>query len=149
FLAQWAFRIPMVSGIMEISRQDSALFINENGHFVNRTREYGLEKYVHDYLYVGAAFGDYDGAGFPDLLLTSPIRKSTVLLRNVGGKGFVDSHLIDRATPGFTAAFLDVNHDGRLDIFLPGFGDAMSNTEQVVFGHKTNEFLSGHSSLLV
>jgi len=149
FLAEWAFRMPMVSGIMAKPRIDSALFINENGHFVNRTKEYGLEKFVRDYYYVGAAFGDYDGDGFPDLLLTSPLRKSTVLLHNVEGKGFVDSGLITSDVSGFTAAFLDVNHDGRLDIFLGGFGDAKSNTEQVVFGHKTNEFLSGHSTLLI
>jgi hypothetical protein len=149
FLSEWAFRMPMVSGIMKKPRLDSALFINENGHFVNRTKEYGLESFVHDYYYVGAAFGDYDGDGLPDLLLTSPLRKSTLLLRNVDGRHFVDSHLMTHASSGFTAAFLDVNHDGRLDIFIGGFGDAKSNTEQVVFGRHTNEFLSGHSSLLI
>lgn len=149
FVAQWAFRMPMVSGIMQKPRLDSALFINENGHFVNRTKEYGLESYLRDYYYVGAAFGDYDGDGFPDLLLTSPLRKSTLLLRNVDGRYFTDSHLIERATSGFTAGFLDVNHDGRLDIFIGGFGDAKSNTEQVVFGQHTDDFLSGHSSLLI
>ena len=149
FLTEWAFRMPLVSGIMEKPRLDSALFINEHGHFVNRTREYGLEKYLRDYYYVGAAFGDYDGDGFPDLLLTSPLRKSTLLLRNVGGTHFVDTHLMDQATSGFTAAFLDVNHDGRLDIFIGGFGDAKSNTEQVVFGQHTDEFLSGRSSLYI
>lgn len=149
FLAQWGFRIPLVSGIMAIPRKDSMLFINENGHFVNRTREYGLSDIVHDYYFVGAAFGDYNGDGLPDLLLTSPLRNSTLLLRNVDGRRFVDSHLIPTVASGVTAGFLDVNHDGRLDLFIGGFGDARSNTEQVVFGENSSRFLSGRSLLLV
>ena len=149
FLAQFAWRIPLASGIMAIPRKDSMLFINENGHFVNRTREYGLSDIVHDYGFVGAAFGDYNGDGLPDLLLASPFRNSTLLLRNIDGRRFVDSHLIPTAASGFTAGFLDVNHDGRLDLFIGGAGDATSSTEQVVFGENTSHFLSGRSSLLV
>src|SRR5215471_3476728 len=149
FLAQWGFEIPLVSGIMQKPRLDSALFINENGHFYNRTKEYGLADIVRDYYYVGAAFGDYNGDGLPDLLLVSPLRKSTLLLRNVDGKRFEDSHLVERESSGFTGGFVDVNHDGRLDIFIGGFGDAKTNTEQVVFGRSTNELRDGHSALLI
>jgi hypothetical protein len=149
FLAQWGFRIPLVSGIMAVPRKDSVLFINENGHFVDRTKEYGLNDVVRDYYFVGAAFGDYNGDGLPDLLLASPLRNSTLLLRNVDGRRFENTHLIPTAASGFTAGFLDANHDGRLDIFVGGFGDAKSNTEQVVFGQHTNDYLSGRSTLLV
>lgn len=149
FVSQWGFRIPLVSGIMSVPRKDSVLFINENGHFVDRTKEYGLSDVVRDFYFVGAAFGDYNGDGLPDLLLSSPLRNSTVLLRNVDGRRFEDTHLIPTAASGFTAGFLDVNHDGRLDIFIGGFGDAKSNTEQVVFGRHRNEYLSGRSTLLV
>lgn len=149
FLAQWGFEIPWTSGIMNIPRMDSALLINENGHFRNRTKEYGLTSFVRDYYYIGAAFGDYNGDGLPDLLLVSPLRKSTLLLRNVDGKRFEDSGLVRREGSGFTGAFVDVNHDGRMDIFIGGFGDAKTNTEQVVFGEQTNELRDGHSALLI
>jgi hypothetical protein len=149
FLSQWAFKLPLVKNVMAKPRMDSALFIQENGRFVNRTREYGLEGLVHDFYYIGSAFGDYDGDGYPDLFLSSPLRNSSVLLHNVGGKRFEDSGLIHSAASGFAAAFLDINHDGRLDIFQAGFGDAKSAVEQVVFGEHTDEYRSGHSAVFV
>lgn len=149
FVAAWALRLPLVSGILEKPLLDSALFINENGHFVNRTKEYGLDPYVRGYYFVGAAFGDYDGDGFPDLLLTSPVRKSTLLLRNIHGRYFGKTTLLQQANSGFTAAFLDVNHDGRLDLFIGGFADATSSTEATVFGQHRDEFLAGRSSLFI
>ena len=149
FLAQWAFKLPLVANVMARPRMDSALFIQENGRFVNRTREYGLEPLLHDYYYIGATFGDYDRDGYPDLFLSSPLRNSSVLLRNLGGKRFQDTGLIHSVASGFTASFLDVNHDGRLDIFQAGFGDARSAVEQVVFGEHTEDYRSGHSIIFV
>jgi hypothetical protein len=149
FLAQWAFKLPFVKNVMAKPRMDSALFIQENGRFVNRTKEYGLEPLLHDYYYIGSAFGDYDSDGYPDLFLSSPLRNSSVLLHNAGGTRFEQTKLIQSTASGFAAAFLDINHDGRLDIFQAGFGDAKSAVEQVVFGEHTNEYRSGHSALFV
>lgn len=47
-----------------------------------------------------------------------------------------------------TCAFVDIDHDGRLDIFWGGFGDAVTNTEQVVFGENLDRYGSGNSALL-
>jgi len=149
FLAQWAFRLPFVTNVMAKPRMDSALFIQENGKFVNRTKEYGLESLLHDYYYIGSAFGDYDGDGYQDLFLSSPLRNSSVLLRNINGRRFEDTHLIDSTAPGFAAAFVDINHDGRLDIFQAGFGDAKTAVEQVVFGEHTNDYRNGHSAIFL
>src|SRR5262249_37295301 len=80
---------------------------------------------------------------------SSPLRKSSVLLHNVRGQRFEVTDLVNSPTSGFSAAFLDVNHDGRLDIFQAGFGDAKSAVEQVVFGEHTNDFRSGHSTLFL
>src|SRR5262249_11853652 len=41
FIAQWAFKLPFVSNVMAKPRMDSVLFIQENGRFVDRTKEYG------------------------------------------------------------------------------------------------------------
>ena len=148
-LTQWAFKMPFMKGVMAKPRMDSVLFIQENGKFVDRTREYGLQSLLHDYYYVGSAFGDYDKDGFADLFLASPLRNSSVLLHNVGGKRFEDSHLVNREASGFAAAFVDVNHDGRLDIYQAGFGDGTSAVEQVVFGEHTTDWHSGHDAIYV
>ena len=147
FLAQWGFRLPFVKGLMTIPRMDSALFINENGHFVDKTKEYGLEGILEDQYYIGSTFGDFDADGYPDLFISSPLRNTSVLLRNISGERFEKTNLIRSTEPGFTAAFVDVNHDGRLDIFQGGFGDAKTNTAQTVFGENVDRYQSGHSTI--
>jgi hypothetical protein len=149
FLAQWGMKLPGVKGVMAKPRMDSKLFINENGHFVDRTKEYGLAEVVQDGYFIGAAFGDYDRDGYPDLFLSSPLRKTSVLLRNVGGKRFEKTSLIDRTEGGFVAAFLDMNHDGLPDIFQSGFADARTSTEMTVFGDNLRRYHSGHSTILM
>ena len=149
FLAQWALKLPFVKGIMGLPRMDSKLFLNEHGRFVDQTRAYGLHAIVADRYYIGATFGDYDDDGYADLFLSSPVRNSNVLLRNVKGQRFENTHLIRRTEPGFVAAFVDVNHDGKLDIFQGGFGDAHTNTAQAVFGEHVSTYQSGHSTIHV
>ena len=61
---------------------DSALFLNDGGHFTDATASYGLADLVRDEYFVGAAFGDYDGDRWPDLFLSSPVRGASVLLHN-------------------------------------------------------------------
>jgi hypothetical protein len=147
FLAQWGFRIPLVKNLMAKPRMDSTLFINEGGRFVDRTKQWGLTETVEDQYYIGAAFGDYDADGYPDLFLSSPLRKTSVLLHNKGGGGFERTNLISRGEGGFVASFLDFNHDGRLDIYWAGFADAKSSTEQVVFGEHRDAYSSGHTTI--
>lgn len=147
FLAQWALKLPFVKGLLAKPRMDSKLFMNENGHFVDKTAAYGLAKIVADQYYIGATFGAFDGDGYADLFLSSPVRNTNKLLKNIAGKRFVDTKLIHRTEPGFAAAFVDVNHDGRLDIFQGGFGDAQTNTIQTVFGEQLDRYRSGHSTI--
>ena len=149
FLAQWGLRLPFVRGVMAKPRMDSKLLINENGRFVDRTKEYGLRDVVKDQYFIGAAFGDYDNDGYPDLFLSSPTRNTSVLLRNIDGKKFQKTDLIRRAEGGFVAAFLDLNHNGRLDIFQAGFADATTSTEMAVFGEHLSEYHSAHSTIFM
>jgi hypothetical protein len=149
FLAQWGFKMPFVNGILSKPRMDSKLFIYENGRFVDRTEEYGLKDVVKDQYFIGATFGDYDGDGYPDLFLTSPLRNTSVLLKNVEGKRFERTNLVPRTEGGFVCCFLDINHDGRLDIFQSGFGDARTNTELAVFGKNRDRYRSSHSTIFI
>lgn len=149
FLAQWGFKMPFVKGLMAKPRMDSTLFINENGHFVDRTKEFGLQETVADSYFIGATFGDYDNDGYPDLFLSSPLRNTSVLLRNISGKGYQRTNLIRTEEGGFVASFLDFNHDGKLDLYWAGFADAKTSTEQAVFGEHLSEYRSGQTRVFI
>ncbi len=73
----------------------------------------------------GVAIGDYDGDGRPDIFAVSKT-EGCRLFRNLGGYRFED--VTERAgvgaTPGIWnqgATFVDVNNDGRLDIYVCRF----------------------------
>ncbi|HEY3568908.1 MAG TPA: CRTAC1 family protein [Thermoanaerobaculia bacterium] len=138
FVSAWAFKVPFVSGLVARPRLDSKLFINDgNGHFHDGTADFGLVAGIEDRQFIGAAFGDYDRDGFPDLFLSGPIPATSYLYHNEGGKRFTRVELPAGFTePGFTAAFLDINQDGRLDIFQGGFNDARTATARTVFGDR-------------
>lgn len=99
-----------------------------NGTFRDVTDEVGLG---HVGCGMGVAVGDIDNDGFPDLFLTC-YGKPNVLYHNVkdgkGGRRFEDitakAGLADHPDwhdrPNFStsAAFLDYNNDGRLDLFV-------------------------------
>jgi hypothetical protein len=99
-----------------------------NGMFRDVTEEVGLG---HVGCGMGVAIGDIDNDGYPDLFLTC-YGKPNVLYHNVpdgkGGRCFVDitkaaglaDHPDWREHPNFStsAAFLDHNNDGKLDLFV-------------------------------
>jgi hypothetical protein len=99
-----------------------------NGRFRDVTDEVGLG---HVGCGMGVAIGDIDNDGFPDLFLTC-YGKPNVLYHNVkdgkGGRRFEDitaragladhADWHDRANFSTSAAFLDYNNDGRLDLFV-------------------------------
>lgn len=149
FLSQWSMKIPYATGLLARPTMDSKLFINEHGHFVDRTREYGLAQMLKDRSFVGATFGDYDSDGYVDLFLSSPFRDSSILLHNVGGQRFEKTNIIPPERCGFVAAFVDVNHDGKLDIFQAGTGDARTATQMAVFGEDLKKNQSNHSTIFV
>ena len=134
FVSQMSMKVPFSRGMLAAPRMDSKLFINQKGHFSDKTKEYGVAELVHDSYFIGAAFGDYDRDGYPDLFVSSPLWRTSALFRNVSGTRFEKTNLIDRKEGGFSAAFLDVNHDGRLDLFQGGFADARSSTEGTALG---------------
>jgi enediyne biosynthesis protein E4 len=71
---------------------------------------------------MGIAYGDYDGDGKFDLLVTNFYGEASALYQNLGGGFFTDQTAasgVGRSTRyllGFGAAFLDVENRGRLDL---------------------------------
>ena len=72
----------------------------------------------------GVCAGDYDNDGYTDLFVT--YWGGNRLYRNIGGKRFEDvtaaAHLVqDRVRYNTGCAFLDYDHDGRLDLFVANY----------------------------
>jgi hypothetical protein len=97
-----------------------ALYLNDGkGRFRAATQGSGLES-VHLYG-MGVAIGDFDNDGLDDIVVTGV--GDLRLLRNLGGGKFAD---VTRASGiasakedwNTCAAFVDVDNDGRLDLFI-------------------------------
>jgi hypothetical protein len=73
---------------------------------------------------MGTHFGDYDGDGWFDLVVTNFARDYNALYRNLGGLLFQDDSFVAHlAAPtykglGWGALFVDVDNDGDLDLFF-------------------------------
>src|SRR5207237_805731 len=99
-----------------------------NGRFQDVSAAVGLE---HVGAGQGVAVGDIDNDGYPDLFITC-YGKPNVLYHNVadgkGGRRYMDitaaaglaDHPAWKERPNYStsAAFLDYNNDGRLDLFV-------------------------------
>ena len=94
-----------------------AFYENRDGRFVDVTEEVGFDFTCYG---MGAAVGDFDSDGFPDLFVTT-VGKNR-LLRNVDGERFVD--VTEAAGVGrgerwsTSAAWLDIDGDRKLDLFV-------------------------------
>jgi len=107
-------------------RSSLALYRNEGvgpdglPHFTNVTKAAGLERVFYG---MGAAVGDYDNDGRPDVYVTALGRN--YLFHNLGGRfeevaeksGVADSGW------GTSAAFFDYDGDGLLDLFVGRYVD--------------------------
>ena len=99
------------------------LFRNDGkGRFLDATKATGLDA-GNDRYHFAAAWADYDEDGWPDLLVANDFGVKN-LYRNLGARGgavrFEDvaeqAGVLDYGA-GMSAAFLDYDNDGRLDIY--------------------------------
>lgn len=120
------------------------LYRNDGGTFSDVTREAGLGDLKGTYM--GAAWGDFDNDGHPDLVVTSygEIR----LFRNRGDGTFED---VSRSSgvggrKGFWtgAVWGDADGDGLLDLYICGYVDYRFDPKDAgkasKFGHATSPF---------
>src|SRR5262245_33187018 len=98
---------------------ENALYRNRgDGSFVDVTRLAGVA--LGDRICVGAVCGDYDNDGDQDLYVTST-RGGNVLFENLGNGTFRDVTAragLSLVAHSQTAAFLDYDNDGYLDLFV-------------------------------
>lgn len=99
------------------------------GHFVDVTSAAGLDKLTGHFL--GCAVGDYDNDGYPDIYISG--YRTGLLLHNVGGKRFEDVTRSAGILPepwGTSAAFADIDGDGKLDLFVGNYAKFDSTSQQ-------------------
>jgi len=92
---------------------------NRDGTFTDITEKAGVGGGGYGQ---GAAVGDYDGDGFPDLYVTQYGR--SILYHNNGDGTFTDvTEMAGVAAPGWSssAVWFDYDNDGRLDLFVCQF----------------------------
>ncbi len=99
------------------------LYRNDKGKFTDVTRAAGDLAKPFDVIGFGVVAGDYDNDGAADLLVFG--YGQTSLFRNAGRGSFknvtVTAKIPATSTTSISAAFVDADHDGDLDIFLGGF----------------------------
>src|SRR5215475_5830815 len=110
---------------------------NRDGTFTDVTEKAGVAGGGYG---MGAAVGDYDGDGFPDLYLTQYGR--SILYHNNGNGTFTDvTEKAGVAAPGWasSAAWFDYDNDGRLDLFVCRFVDFDKSKNKFCGNEKTGE----------
>jgi len=101
--------------------RENRLYLNDgHGRFTDATQAWGLGGVTRWSL--SGLFGDYDGDGRPDLLVTNDFGLKN-LYRNEGGRRFVDVSKKTGAEPrayGMSGTWGDFDGDGRLDMYTTG-----------------------------
>jgi enediyne biosynthesis protein E4 len=110
---------------------------NRDGTFTDVTEKAGVAGGGYG---MGAAVGDYDGDGFPDLYVTQYGR--SILYHNNGDGTFTDvTEKAGVAAPGWatSAVWFDYDNDGRLDLFVCRFVDFSKEKNKFCGNPETGE----------
>jgi hypothetical protein len=111
--------------LLEVAQFGQQLYRNDGGKFVDVTEASGLAAVNPGAIGMGAIAGDFDNDAKPDIFV---LRYTGSALYHNDGNGKFSDATIAAAIPAYiylalSAAFLDVDHDGDLDIFIAGFAD--------------------------
>ena len=115
----------------------SQLFRNNgNGTFTDVARQAGV---TNQRFAKGAAWGDFDNDGDPDLYVSNFAENR--LYRNLGDGTFVDiapdAGVTEPSGGSFATWFFDYNNDGRLDIFVNDYTAPMADVSASLLGLPT------------
>ena len=113
--------------LLEVAGTRQRLLRNDGGKFTDVTAQSGALAKAAAAPGTAAVAGDYDNDNQPDIFI---LRKGSSTLYHNDGKGsFSDATAAAKiSTPAnlaATAAFVDVDHDGDLDLVLGGEGDLL------------------------
>jgi tetratricopeptide (TPR) repeat protein len=117
--------------IFDLSPSGERLLRNDGGRFVDVTTRAGALGARTNGVSIGAVAGDYDNDTKPDLFVLRYGGRSA-LYHNDGNGSFSD-HTAMTNIPAFahlsvSAALVDADHDGDLDLFIAGFTDFSRRT---------------------
>lgn len=113
----------------------SVLYRNRGDGAFARAIDCGIE---FNGMGMGVAAGDYDNDGRPDLFISG--YKRSALYHNEGGGKFremtsiLSTHVFESFW-GLTAAFVDLDHDGDLDLYLTGLNRAQEERSRDTTGN--------------
>jgi len=110
---------------------------NRDGTFTDVTEQAGVRGNGYG---MGAAVGDYNGDGYPDLYVTQYER--CILYRNDGDGTFSDvTEEAGVAAPGWasSAVWFDYDNDGKLDLFVCRFGNSGKSENKYCEDAQTGE----------
>jgi hypothetical protein len=107
-------------------RYQSRLYKNENGKFIDITKKIFSNMYGIDNNVLSSTLADFNNDFYPDLFISSPSYKKSVLYLNREGKLFEAVKTFN--LPGFASTAIDINHDGQLDILQTGSDLSAENT---------------------
>jgi tetratricopeptide (TPR) repeat protein len=114
--------------IFRVALQQQQLYRNDGGKLTDVTKQSGALGEASKENGVGAVAGDFDNDERPDLFVLR--RGSLALYHNEGGGRFADvttaAQIPKYPYTSSTAAFVDADHDGDLDIFVAE-GTELSN----------------------
>jgi hypothetical protein len=108
-----------------VKPSEQQLFRNDGGKFEDVTSQSGALAAKPPGVNVGAIAGDYDNDTRSDLFV---IREGTLALFHNDGGGKFSDVTITAGIPSYpflpgSVAFVDVDHDGDLDVFVAGLAD--------------------------
>jgi len=108
--------------LFSVNMSEQHLYRNDDGKFVDITDQAGLRSKFNG---IGAVAGDFDNDSKPDLFV---IREGGLLLFHNDGGGKFSDVTSAAAIPAYpylpsSVAFVDLDHDGDLDIFVAGLAD--------------------------
>ena len=120
------------------SGQADVLYKNDNGKFVNYTKQSGIKG---NYFSLSATWWDYDYDNAPDIYVSNDYLGPDILYKNNGNGTFTDT--IRSAvphTPWFSMGSDtgDINNDGLIDFFATDMAATSHYREKVMMGNMDN-----------